>query len=167
MNYRTLLLLLGLTATAAQAQGQKSSPVTLTLQQSLVTTVKDGGKEVERLVPNPKEVLPGATLSQVITARNVSARSMNKVVVKLPIRKGTVYVGQEKLNTTSYPTEYSIDGGKTFSANPKRKVTVTENGKQVTREVVAAPSEYNAVRWTIPTLQAKTERKVGIRVRVR
>lgn len=165
MNYRTLLLLLGLTATAAQAQ--KSSPVTLTLQQSLVTTVKDGGKEIERLVLNPKEVLPGATLSQVVTARNTTTRPLSNVVVKLPIHKGTVYVGQEKLNTTSYPTEYSIDGGKTFSAKPKRKVTVTENGKKVTREIVVTPSEYNAVRWTIPTLEAKAERKVGIRIRVR
>lgn len=164
MKPQTLLLLLALPAGAALAQG--SSPIVLTLQQSLVTTVKNGDKVVEKLTPSPKDVLPGAVLSQVVTARNLSDKTFHNVMVRLPVPKGTVYVGPEALNS-AVPAEYSIDGGKTFSTQPKRTVTVTENGKTVTREVVASPNEYNVVRWTLSTLGAKAEKKVGFRIKVR
>ncbi|WP_269546536.1 hypothetical protein [Deinococcus geothermalis] len=39
--------------------------------------------------------------------------------------------------------------------------------KTVTREVEVNPNEYQAVRWTISTLNAGAEQKLGFRVQVK
>ncbi len=164
MKPRTFALPLILLVGAAFAQ--KASLLQLDLQQSLVHQEVVGGKTTERLVANPKNVLPGDVLSQVVTATNTSNKPMTAVKVNLPVPKGTQFVGLEpSLKTT--PVQYSIDGGKTFAAAPlKRRVMVKENGKDVVREVEVQPNEYNAVRWNIPEIVAGQNQRVGFRIKV-
>ncbi|WP_104991550.1 DUF11 domain-containing protein [Deinococcus sp. NW-56] len=157
-----LLVLLG----TALAQG--TSPLMLNLTQSLIQTVQEGGKATEKRTPNYTKVRPGDLLAQTVTARNVSAKALANVAVRLPVPAGHVYVAPDGTAPAGVRTEYSIDGGKTFAPAPlKRKVTVTENGKTVIKEVEVKPGEYQAVRWTIAALPAGTEKTLGFRVQVK
>ncbi|MVN87066.1 hypothetical protein GO986_09830 [Deinococcus sp. HMF7620] len=162
----TALVLVAAGVAAAQT-AQTVSPVTLNLTMSLVRNVTVGGKVTEQLTPNPGNVLPGAVLSQVVTARNTTTKSIVNLPIMLPVPKNTVYLAPEQgLDTTR--AEYSIDGGKTFAAAPlKKTVTVTENGKTVQREVEVKPSEYTTVRWTVRELPANQTLKLGYRVQVK
>lgn len=157
-----LLVLLG----TALAQG--TSPLVMTLTQSLIQTVQEGGKATEKRTPNYTKVRPGDLLAQTVTARNVSSRTLANVAVRLPVPAGHVYVAPDGTAPAGVRTEYSIDGGKTFAPAPlKKKVTVNENGKTVTKEVEVKPGEYQAVRWIIAALPAGTEKTLGFRVQVK
>ncbi|WP_019587388.1 DUF11 domain-containing protein [Deinococcus apachensis] len=159
------ILLFSLSA-AALAQG--SSPLTLSLSQALVQAVTVAGKTTEKRVPNYVKVRPSDVLAQTITARNVSARPLTNVAVRLPVPAGMVYIAADGPAPEGVRTEYSIDGGKTFAPAPlKRRVTVTENGRAVTKEVEVKPNEYQAVRWTIAALPAGTEKTLGFRAQVK
>lgn len=147
---------------------QTSSPLSLDLVQTLIQTVQVNGKTTEKRTPGYTRVRPGDLLAQNVTARNVSARTLANVAVKLPVPAGHVYVSPDGTAATGVRIEYSIDGGKTFAPAPlKKKVTVTENGKAVTKEVEVKPNEYQAVRWTIASLPAGTEKTLGFRVQVK
>lgn len=165
MKRLTLPLLLTLPGLAL---AQSTSPLALTLAQSLIQTVQEGGKATEKRTPGYNRVRPGDLLAQTVTARNVSTRALANVAVKLPVPAGHVYVAPDGSAPAGVRTEYSIDGGKTFAQAPlKKKVTVTENGQSVTREVEVKPNEYQAVRWTIASLPAGTEKTLGFRVQVK
>lgn len=149
------------------AAAQASSPLTLTLAQALVQTVTLAGKSTERLTPDPKNVRPGDVLNQVVTARNTGTKALGGVVVRLPVPRGTTYLKPAPLNAAVVKTEFSADGGKTYASAPlKRRVSVTENGETVTREVVVKPSEYTNVRWTLAQLPKGESVQVGFRVQV-
>ena len=164
MNRLKLTLIL---SAAGVAAAQTASPVSLSLVMSLVSSVKVNGKDTEQLTPNPRNVLPGAVISQVVTVRNTGGKPVRQVPVTLPVPKNTRYLTAEK-GTDGLRAEYSIDGGKTFAPAPlKRKVTVTENGRAITREVEVKPSEYTSVRWVIPELGANDTLKLGYRVQVK
>ncbi|SMB85599.1 hypothetical protein [Deinococcus hopiensis] len=156
-----LLSLLGV----ALAQG--TSPLTLDYSQSLVRTVTVDGKSSEQRTPNYVKVRPGDLLAQTVVARNVSSRTLKNIVVRLPVPTGMVYQGPDGGTQTGVRTEYSIDGGKTYAASPTKKVTVTENGKSVTKDVEAKPNEYQAVRWLISEMKAGSEMKVSFRAQVK
>lgn len=165
MKRLTLPLLLALPGLAL---AQSASPLVLNLTQSLIQTVQEGGKATEKRTPSYTKVRPGDLLAQTVTARNVSSRTLANVAVRLPVPAGHVYVATDGPTPAGVRTEYSIDGGKTFAPAPlKKKMTVTENGKAVTREVEVKPNEYRAVRWTITALPAGTEKTLGFRVQVK
>ena len=159
------ILALALLSSGALAQG--AEPLTLNLVMSLVRSVTLNGKVTEQTVANPRSVFPGDVISQVITVKNNTGRAIQNVPVKLPVPTTTTYLTAEQgLNVAR--TEYSIDGGKTFAAAPLMKtVTVTENGKSVTRQVEVKPSEYTAVRWVLSELPAGQSIKLGYRVQVK
>ena len=150
------------------AFAQSEAPLRLVLTQSLVTTIKEDGKDVERLVSSPKSVRPGDVLTQDIAVSNLVDRSLRNIRVPVPVPANTVYVGSATESANRFETQFSADGGKTFARAPLRKtVTVTENGKAVTKEVVIAPSEYTNVRWVIPELKKDESLKLGFRVKVK
>lgn len=154
------LLLLGLAA------AQSASPLKLELALNLVKTVTENGKAVEKFTPATTS-LPGDVLSQILTVTNTSKAAVRNAVVSLPVPRNTEYLAPEK-GMASARTLYSIDGGKTYAPAPLfRKVTVTENGKTVTREVEVKPNEYQAVRWIIPEVNPGSSLKVGYRIRVK
>lgn len=150
---------------AALAQG--SSPLTLTLAQTVVTQATVNGRTIETLTPAPKSILPGTVLSQVVTARNTGKTTLKGVVVNLPVPRSTIFLTTDALPELT-KTLYSIDGGKTFAAAPlTKRVTVTENGVSVQKVVTVQPSEYTNVRWMVSSLAPGAEVKVGFRIKVR
>lgn len=156
------LLLLGM----AGAQ-QAATPLKLVLSLGQVETVTVDGVAREQVRPAPKAVTPGTLLEQQLQATNTGAAKLTAVRLNLPVPAGTTYLSQAGA-PASTATEFSADGGKTYAAAPlTRKVTATENGVRVTRDVVVPPSEYTNVRWTVPTLGAGQVLKLSLRVRVK
>lgn len=154
-------------AQGASPVTQKTSPLVMTVSQALVKSVTQNGKTTEQRIDKFKSVVPGDVVAYTLTVRNVSDNDLNNVAPILLVPASTTYLAPDGEVGSLVKTEYSIDGGKTFAARPTKKVTVTENGKSVTREVEAKRSEYQKVRWTIPKLRAGTELKLGFRVQVK
>lgn len=170
-----LLLSLGVAPAVAQTnntapatQQARQSPVQLVLNDFLVTTLRGAdGKETERLNPDASRVRPGDVIQYDLSAKNVGRTSLGNVRPSLPVPAGTVFVASSG-GTAGATTEYSFDGGKTFGQAPLFKtVTVTENGRSVTKRVQVQPSEYTNVRWNIGTLTPNQTHKMTLRVRVR
>ncbi|GGR99584.1 hypothetical protein [Deinococcus sedimenti] len=161
---RLILPLLLLTAASAQ-----SSPnVTFTLTQDLVKRSTDSsGKTVETIIDSPKTVLPGDVLREQVTLRNVSGRRLGQLNVNVPIPRGTEFSVLTTPATDRWTVSYSIDGGKTFSAQPRRTVTTTENGQSVTRQQPAPPTTYTNVRWTLTSMNPDETLKFSFRVKVK
>ena len=155
-------LLLGSLAAAQQtAQALKVS-----LGLDLVTARTVDGKTTETLTPSPRSVLPGQLLRQEAVVANVSGRAVRNSVITVPVPRSTAFVGSATPSSVRWNTVYSIDGGKTYAATPKKTVTVTENGKSVTKEIAAPPAEYTNVRWQVGELAAEETLRFGFRVRV-
>ena len=91
-------------------------------------------------------VMPGDTVRYHLVFTNVSAGAVHGIVLDNPIPAGLRYaVGSAKADRADVAILYSIDGGKTYSAEPVIESVV--DGK---REQHAAPAEmYTHVRWAV------------------
>ncbi|WP_343757573.1 hypothetical protein [Deinococcus depolymerans] len=138
-----------------------------TLNQDLVRRTVTNGKTTETLVENPKTVLPGDLLREQVTLVNTSDRRVAQLLVNVPVPRGTEFAELTTPNTDRWKVQYSVDGGKAFSASPTRTVTVTENGRSVTRQVPAPPSAYTNVRWTVTNINPDETLKLSFRVKVK
>ncbi len=126
----------------------------------------------EAFEENPIGVRPGDVLEWRLVAENRTQGPLQRVTLVIPIPKETFY-----LDGTARPLEhrgqrvlpeFSFDGGKTFGLPPlKRKVKVTEGGKEVEKEVVVDPKEYTHARWVIPVLGPGEKVMVSLRTQVR
>lgn len=152
---------------AALAAATTPSPLKLTASTSVVTKTTKDGKTTEALTDASKVgVLPGMTLELAQTFENVSTRDLNGLKLNMPVDKAVAFQ-TATCTVAGVTTLYSADG-KTFGPAPLMKtVTVTENGKQVQKQVEVKPSEYRAVRWEIPTLKAGVTGRCAIRATVR
>lgn len=91
-----------------------------------------------------------------VIAKNNSRCSLKNLVLKQPIPKGTQYVKDSAIAIDGAELLFSIDGGKTFSLQPKI-------GKQV---VPAA--DYNYLRWRfIGKTPAKAQVKTTYKLQVK
>ncbi len=161
--------LLGTTAAAQQSAATvKTAPaVKVTLTQDQIKTTTVDGKATESVIASPKTVLPGDVLREEVTVANVVGKAVKSPVISVPVPKGTVYVASSATPSGDrWNTQYSVDSGKSYSATPMKTVTVTENGKSVTKQVAAPASEYTNVRWMITQLNADESLKLSFRVRV-
>lgn len=148
----TPLLLLASTAVAA-------APNAPLLTVSRVDTVRVNNQVTEKLVP-VKEAVPGATY-QVDIAVTVpeglkdSKGNPIKASITFPIPKyATFSASSAKTNRAGVTVQYALKYPATaadFSEKPTKTVTVKENGKDVTKIVAAAPTEYRAVRFIYGT----------------
>lgn len=157
--------ILALVVTMAAAQQTAAPAVKVTLTQDQIKTATVDGKAVETVVASPKTVLPGDVLREEVTVVNVSGKPVKSPIISVPVPKGTVYAGSATPGNDRWNTLYSIDG-KAYSATPMKTVSVTENGKSVSKQVAASPSEYTNVRWLIGQLGADETLKLSFRVRV-
>lgn len=156
-----------LPAQAAPPPPASPPRVEFTLTQDLVRRVTQAGRTVEQFTQGVKLVVPGDLLREEIGVRNVSGGVLRDVSVGMPVPRGTVYSGGATANTGRWRVEYSADDGRSYSAVPKRRVTVTANGQSVTREVAAPMGEYTHVRWVVNELRAGETLKFSFRVRVK
>ena len=157
------LALTGLTHAQSRANGQ----IQFVLAQDLVKQNVENGKQVEVIVPSPKAVMPGDILREEVTLKNVSGKALNNVQVSVPVPNSTEFTGLASANKSRWNLTYSADNGKTYSEAPTRTVTVTENGKTVTKKVAAPISTYTNVRWVVTTLKPDESLKLSFRVKVK
>ncbi len=152
----TLVLALGLGGLAGAAPELK-------LSLEAVTTVTQDGKTSE-VLSEAKQVKPGDVLEQ--RAEPHADRAVKNARVTVPVPANTVFLAGSAGAVEGAELGYSLDG-KSFSAKPTKTVKVTENGKEVVKQVPADPSEYRAVRWTLTTLEPGDAPKLRFRVRVK
>lgn len=90
--------------------------------------------------------LPGDVLLYRLRFTNITQGEVRGVVFNNPVPQGTRYVdGSAGADRQDVSVEYSIDGGKTYSARPMVSEVVA--GKRVQKP--AAPELYSHVRWTV------------------
>ncbi|ASN82748.1 hypothetical protein [Deinococcus ficus] len=160
---RTVLLLTTLLGTAYAAT---QAPLSLTLVQDLIVRVQKDGKVTEQRLDMPKSIKPGDLLLEEVTARNTTRGVLRGAAINLPVPRGTTYAGDATRNA-AVTTLFTVDG-KTFAEAPlKRKVTVTENGKSVQKEVTVQPNEYTGVRWVVGAIKPDESLKLSFRVTVK
>ncbi|CAN5689891.1 hypothetical protein BH23DEI1_BH23DEI1_18970 [soil metagenome] len=122
-----------------------TTPVSIELEIYVVSLItRDDGTREERFA-QASEARPGQTVEYRLIVSNVSDETLPAgiVVVTGPVPEGTEFVPHSATpSSDELLTEYSGDGGRTFSLPP---VFV---GREEDRTVVD-PVEYDGVRWTV------------------
>ena len=147
MNIR--LLTLSLVAVFALVAAQEES-VTVVLEAYLVTTVTNEDGEVEEVFTEATEAKPGQTVEYRVVVGNDSDDTLpaGTVVVTGPVPGTTFYLTDTAAQEPdSFKTEFSADGGESFSELPVMITVTNEDG--VEEEVAADPASFSAVRWTL------------------
>ncbi len=126
----------------ALAGAQQASPVTLRLEAFLVSEVAapDGGT-VEEFTPTTT-ALPGEVVEYRLTIVNEGNRTLppNTVMVRGPIPETARYLeGSATPSSEEVLTEFSADGGQTFSEPP----VMLGAGRP------AGAEDLNVIRWTV------------------
>src|SRR5207244_7209577 len=116
-------------AAAAQAQPPKALVITA----HNVTTA------------NAAVAKPGDVIRYALVFTNVTAGPVKNIQFVDPIPQGMVYVVGSAAADRPVRIDYSIDGGKSYVAQPT--IALTEGGKQV--EKPAPRERYTHVRWTV------------------
>jgi len=94
----------------------------------------------------PAPMMPGDTLLYRLTFTNVQRDSVHNVQFNDPLPQGLRYVpGSARADRDDVTIEFSIDGGKSYSAQPMIDEKV--DGKVVRKP--APTSKYTHVRWTL------------------
>ena len=137
---RILVLLTLAAAPAAAQQPAAPGPLRVTAQNRTATELAARG------TPRADDrVRPGDVVRYRIAFTNPQRTPVRPVLAN-PIAPGMTFVaGSARTARTDARAEYSIDGGKTFSAQPMESVLV--DGRRVQR--AAAPEKYTHVRWTV------------------
>ena len=107
------------------------------------TAELDAAKGMKR---SDASVRGGDVMKYTLTFTNLKERSVHHIVVSNPIPSGLKLVGNSARSSREDAiTEYSADGGRTFSAQPMEEITA--DGATIQRAV--SPDRYTHVRWTI------------------
>jgi uncharacterized repeat protein (TIGR01451 family) len=116
-------------------------------------------------VDNRIPAQPGDRLRFTVVSRNEGDRAAKNFAVTQPIPRGTKFVLNSVEASIAANVTYSIDQGKTFTANPVVKVTLP-NGQVVEQ---SAPAEvYTHARWNFSqALQPATKITASYQVAVR
>ncbi len=189
MMKRSWMIGLGAAAVLATAPFVGSMPVLASLQEfgtNLAAAVQQKPKVALNLVGEKQQikkdaqgqdvitwqavgekvsVQPGDVLRFTLNSKNEGDRPAANLVLTQPIPKGTQYVLNTAIANIPAQTTYSIDGGRSFVANPTVAVTLPD-GKVETRPAPA--SAYTHVRWTVSQpLAALAATQVAYQVAVR
>ena len=142
----TLLLALAMFAAAPAAGAQQAAPA----REPLVVTAtnRTATAEAERGAPRSDAAArPGDVLRFRLTFRNPGQQPVRGVVLNNPVAAGLTFVaGSARSSRDDVVTEFSIDGGRSWAAQPMEEVT-DESGRRVRRP--APPEKYTHVRWTV------------------
>jgi uncharacterized repeat protein (TIGR01451 family) len=141
------------------------APPTVSLESYIVSTVTgDNGNKQEKLT-KATTALPGQVVEYrlLVSNNNPVPLQAGTVVITGPIPDGTTYVANSATpSSKEVLTEFSADGGKTFS-RPPVLVAAGSGGERK----VAQPKAYDAVRWTLlAPLKPKQQRTFVYRVTV-
>ena len=130
-----------LLAAPAVAQQPARGAVQMTAENRTATA------EAARGTPRQDQAArPGDVLRYRLTFTNTAGRQVRGVVLRDPVPAGLRYVaGSANADRADVQVEYSLDGGRTWSAQPMEEVVV--DGRRVQRP--AGPEKYTNVRWTV------------------
>ena len=123
------------------AQSQEPKPLVITAVNMTAESAKKAGQE-----RNDKAMArPGDVLGYSLAFTNVTHGAVTNVQFVDPLPQGLVYRPGSARADKPVRIEYSIDGGKSYTAQPM--IVVVENGKRVEKP---APREaYTHIRWTV------------------
>ncbi len=158
------LLLAGSLTVPALAQTPAAGKQALVVSAENRTAIAKGGRR------NDATAHAGDVLRYKLTFTNVAGRPVRQVALQNPVAAGLEFVaGSARVSRTDAQAEYSVDGGKSWSAHPMETVTV--DGKSVERAV--SPERYSGVRWIVSgfvapgaTVTAEFEARVASRATV-
>jgi uncharacterized repeat protein (TIGR01451 family) len=92
------------------------------------------------------DVLPGDVIRYSLQFTNTQEQAVRNVVFSNPVPQGLRYVLESATaDVPNVAITFSIDGGKTYSAQPM--IEVVDNGER--RNVPAPAAMYTHVRWTV------------------
>ena len=121
-------------------------------------------KGVEHDSPADVALKSGALLRYTVIAKNVGDAPARNLAPAARVPAGTVYEPTPSAHVSSATVEFSLDGGKTWSAVPTISV-VTAHG---TVRKKADPATYTAVRWVaLRPLAPKSSLTYSYEVRVK
>lgn len=127
--------------------------------------VPEDGRDTWVEMPDGKEVRPGDQIRYTVELTNAGNSEASLPRAFGPIPTGTAFVAGTASVAEGLQVEYSIDGGKNYSAQPTI-VVKDEDGTQ--RTVPAPPERYTIVRWTWrEPLSAGNQIQVSYQVRVK
>jgi uncharacterized repeat protein (TIGR01451 family) len=121
------------------AAGQGQAP------QALVITAHNVTAEAAGVGKSNAVATPGDVIRYALVFTNVTAGPVKNIQFVDPIPQGMVYVLGSAAADHPVRVEYSIDGGKSYSARPT--IAVVQDGKSV--EQPAPRERYTHVRWTV------------------
>ncbi|GAP95486.1 DUF11 domain-containing protein [Leptolyngbya sp. NIES-2104] len=149
----------------AQSLQQPKVELNLIAKQKVIQKDAQGKEQVSwNVLTKDTMVQKGTVLRFQVVAKNTGDRAAEKFVVTQPVPKGTTYAADSATSSGAELT-YSIDGGKTFTANPMVQVTLPDGRT----EMKPAPVEaYSHVRWTFEkAIAPKNALEVNYEVSVR
>jgi uncharacterized repeat protein (TIGR01451 family) len=147
--------------TIAQAMQQPKVQLNLSAEK----LVGSGEKANWQALKGNVTVNPGDQLRYVVTGQNAGKAAAKKLVLTQPIPKQMTYQLGSAKDSDRATVSYSIDQGKSFTAQPMVKVKLAD-GKEASRP---APAEaYTHVRWQFgnavnPNAQVKASYEVKVR----
>jgi uncharacterized repeat protein (TIGR01451 family) len=109
-------------------------------------------------------VRPGDVLRYTVAGQNLGDRPVANLVINQMIPTQMKYVLNSAVQPAGMSAVYSIDGGKTFVANPTVQVKLADG----TVETRPAPAEvYTHIRWNMSAIAANTSTNVSYQLEVR
>lgn len=168
-TYRTyvltvmFLLILGGIAGYAQNYTNQTGQTRPVIDLVLSGTVERNEKETSLLQAG--EIKSGETINWTIVSGNSGTAPAQSHDAIGQIPAGTFYVENSAASDNKAIVSYSIDGGKTFSAQPMISEKLPDGG---TRKIPAPSSMYNQIRfhWDSP-LAVSAQRNAVYKVRVK
>ena len=140
---------------AAATQAPPAKPLVITAHNLTAATASRDNDAVAR---------PGDVIRYALVFTNVTAGAVKNIQFVDPIPTGMVYVLGSAAADHPVRLEYSIDGGKSYSAQPM--ITLVEGGKRV--EKPAPREQYTHVRWTVlSSLAPKAQVMAELRAQVK
>jgi uncharacterized repeat protein (TIGR01451 family) len=109
-------------------------------------------------------VNPGNVLRYNVTGQNLGDRAVANLVINQMIPAQMKYVLNSAVQPAGMNVVYSIDGGKSFVANPTVQVKLPDG----TVETRPAPAEvYTHIRWTVSAIAPAASTQVSYQLEVR
>lgn len=140
----------------------KNEPMLSSHMKASVVTMNAQGEESMRTM---KQAEPGQTIQYDLMYANNSDKSFKGLVVTGPIPAHTHYLANTATTGVSAKRLVSIDGGKTFEAEPVKRQQKMADG--TIKTVVISAAKYTHIRWKAgDALLSKDQQHYTYRVKV-
>lgn len=143
---RALVLAAVLALPGVAAAQQATSPKALEMTATNLMAGDARHKEAAKQTSDPNAVMAGDVIRYTLVFTNLRPDSVRNVQFTNPLPGGLQYLaGSAGVDRSDVTIDFSIDGGKSWSAQPMIEVVV--DGKPVRQPAPVA--QYTDVRWTV------------------